>query len=128
MRTSNEQGMRAPAKGSAGNRSTIERLESRRHLDGALGAGVSVVMSGLNNPRGMDFGPQGALYVAEAGRGGGPDAPSVVLRGTTFHYGETGAVSRLWKGEQERVTTGLPSLAQANGSEGAGPSDISFNG
>jgi hypothetical protein len=29
----------------------------------------TVVMSGLDNPRGMAFGPEGALYVAEAGRG-----------------------------------------------------------
>ena len=31
---------------------------------------TSVVMSGLDNPRGLAFGPEGALYVAEAGRGG----------------------------------------------------------
>src|SRR5512138_1235874 len=30
---------------------------------------VTVVMSGLDNPRGLAFGPEGALYVAEAGRG-----------------------------------------------------------
>src|SRR5215472_4543614 len=30
---------------------------------------LTCVMSGLDNPRGMAFGPQGALYVAEAGRG-----------------------------------------------------------
>ena len=29
-----------------------------------------VVMSGLDNPRGLAFGPEGGLYVAEAGRGG----------------------------------------------------------
>ena len=28
---------------------------------------VTVVMSGLDNPRGLAFGPEGALYVAEAG-------------------------------------------------------------
>ena len=30
---------------------------------------VKVVMSGLDNPRGLAFGQQGALYVAKAGRG-----------------------------------------------------------
>lgn len=40
---------------------------------------VSVVMSGLDNPRGLAFGPEGALYVVEAGRGG--NGPSVFLRG-----------------------------------------------
>ena len=36
----------------------------------------TVVMSGLDNPRGLAFAPNGALYVAEAGRGG--DGPCVV--------------------------------------------------
>jgi hypothetical protein len=130
MRSSKKQGQRGRANGSRGNPAGVEALESRRHLDGALAAGVSVVMSGLDNPRGMDFGPQGALYVAEAGRGGGadPNAPSLVLRGTPLYYGATGAVSRLWKGEQERVASGLPSIAQVSGNEAAGPSDISLNG
>jgi hypothetical protein len=125
-----KQSQRVRADRSRGNPAGVESLENRRHLDGAIAADVSVVMSGLDNPRGMDFGPQGALYVAEAGRGGGadPNAPSFVLRGTQLYYGETGAVSRLWKGEQQRVASGLPSIAQLNGNEGAGPSDIAFNG
>jgi glucose/arabinose dehydrogenase len=124
MRASIKQSQPGRANGPRGNPVGVERLEHRRHL----AADVSVVMSGLDNPRGMDFGPQGALYVAEAGRGGGPDAPNFVLRGTPLYYGQTGAVSRLWKGEQQRVASGLPSIAQVNGNEGAGPSDISFNG
>src|SRR4051812_21893012 len=106
-----KQSQRVRADRSRGNPAGVESLENRRHLDGAIAADVSVVMSGLDNPRGMDFGPQGALYVAEAGRGGGadPNAPSFVLRGTQLYYGETGAVSRLWKGEQQRVASGLPS-------------------
>ncbi len=31
---------------------------------------VSVVASGLNNPRGIAIGPDGRIYVAEAGTGG----------------------------------------------------------
>lgn len=31
---------------------------------------LAVVVHGLNNPRGLDFGPSGLLYVAEAGAGG----------------------------------------------------------
>jgi sugar lactone lactonase YvrE len=124
----NKRSQRGLTNDSRGNPVKIEPLECRRHLDGALAADLPVVMSGLDNPRGLDFGPQGALYVAEAGRGGGVGAPNIVLRGTPLYYGATGAVSRLWKGQQERVASGLPSLAHANGNEGGGPQGISFNG
>lgn len=46
---------------------------------------VTVVMSGLDNPRGLAFGPEGALYVVEAGRGG--SGPCQVLRGLLRCYG-----------------------------------------
>jgi sugar lactone lactonase YvrE len=98
----------------------VETLESRRHFD------VTVVMSGLDSPRGLSFGPQGALYVAEAGKGG--DGPMVVRRGETLFYGASGAVSRLWHGKQERVATGLPSLALADGSSATGPHDVALAG
>jgi hypothetical protein len=39
-------------------------------------ATVSVFASGLNNPRGLKFGPDGALYLAEGGVGGSDPAPS----------------------------------------------------
>src|SRR5262245_48292979 len=86
---------------------------------------VTVVMSGLDNPRGLAFGPEGALYVAEAGRGGG--GPCVVLRGATQCYGPSGAITRLWRGIQERIVTGLPSQVDPTG-QALGPHDISFQG
>jgi hypothetical protein len=92
---------------------------------------VTVVMSGLDNPRGLTFGPQGALYVAEAGRGGaGLDNPFCFLGpfGGTRCYGPTGGVSRLWHGIQKRVATGLPSHANPNGARADGPHDISMLG
>jgi hypothetical protein len=98
---------------------------------GALSGGtrvhtaVTVVMSGLDNPRGLAFGPEGALYVAEAGRGG--SGPCQVLMAVLRCYGATGAVSRYWNGTQERVATGLPSYAAGDGSA-TGPHDISFQG
>jgi hypothetical protein len=94
---------------------------------GATGAGAattSVVMSGLDNPRGLAFGPEGALYVAEAGAGG--QGPCITLRGVPQCYGPTGAVSRLWRGEQERVATGLPSYGSPAST--TGPHDVSFLG
>ena len=36
----------------------------------AMSANASVYATGLDNPRGLEFGPDGALYVAEGGQGG----------------------------------------------------------
>src|SRR5215510_3144395 len=87
------------------------------------------VMTGLDNPRGLAWGPEGGLYVAEAGRGGPgacvplPDGPGLRC------YGPTGAVSRLWHGNQTRVATGLPSLGgQLDGGTATGPQHVSFQG
>ena len=88
---------------------------------------VTVVMSGLDNPRGLAFGPEGALYVAEAGRGG--DGPCFFNSASEFRcYGPTGAITRLWHGDQVRVVTGLPSHAPPGGAFAGGVNDISFQG
>lgn len=88
---------------------------------------VTVVMTALDNPRGLAIGPEGALYVAEAGRGG-PGPCGVNSPGETRCYGPSGAVSRLWRGEQERIAEGLPSHALPDGTAASGPNDISFHG
>ena len=91
----------------------------------ASAATVTPVMTGLDNPRGLDFGPDGALYVAESGRGG-PGPPCRVHRGATQCFGATGAISRLQGGVQEKWVTGLPSFAFAGGVDAAGPQDVAF--
>jgi len=91
---------------------------------------VTVVMRGLENPRGLAIGPEGALYVAEAGKGG-PEGPGncQIIRGLNRCYGPTGALTRVWRGKQERVATRLPSYADLTANpEVAGPNDVSFLG
>jgi sugar lactone lactonase YvrE len=79
---------------------------------------VSVVAQGLDNPRGLAFGPQGELYVAEAGRGGSAPCVKDPSGDGSSCYGATGAITRIQQGKQTRIATGLPSLA---GKEGGGP-------
>lgn len=91
------------------------------------GASADTIATGLDNPRGLAFAPNGALYVAEAGRGG--DGPCFTgPEGEEVCFGTSGAVTRVWRGGQERVVTGLPSIAERDGSVAIGPSDVSFRG
>jgi hypothetical protein len=98
---------------------------------GAASAAVTPVMTNLDNPRGLAFGKDGALYVAEAGRGGA--GPCQVLRpsdtgGVPSCYGPTGRISRYKKGHQDAVVTGLPSYATAGGNNATGPHDLAVHG
>src|SRR3954464_8199099 len=63
---------------------------------------VTVVARGLDNPRGIAFGPEGALYVAEAGGGGSGPCTPFELGGEPVCFGPTGAVTRVSHGRQER--------------------------
>jgi len=89
--------------------------------------GTAVVASGLNNPRGLTFSPNGGLYVAEAGTGGsgpcfaGPEGQAC--------FGHSGSVTRIDGAGQRRVLTGLPSYGeQGTGNSAIGPSDVAFQG
>ena len=89
---------------------------------------TTIIADGLHNPRGLNFGPDGGLYVAEAGTGGpGPcaDGPE-----GWRCYGPSGSISRidLRDGTVTRVVTGLISLADGDGNFATGIHDISYNG
>lgn len=92
-------------------------------------AGAEVVADGLDNPRGLTIGPDGALWVAEAGGIGGPDAGPCLTgpEGNDVCYNTTGAVTRVLDGQQERVATGIRSIGDAaNGMNATGPHDLAF--
>ena len=91
---------------------------------------ATVVMCGLDNPRGLAF-SESALYVAEAGRGGlGLETPDCYMgqNSNTINRcsAPNGAISRLWKGIQQQVVTGLPSDANRLGRLAIGPHDIAL--
>lgn len=99
-----------------------------------LGATITTVATGLHNPRGLNFAPDGSLYVAEAGGDGTASQTQcgVMGDGSTKCFATTGSVTRidLGTGEATRVLSNLPSLISANGvGNGAtGVHDISFQG
>jgi len=73
---------------------------------------VTIVAEGLESPRGMAFGPDGSLYVVEAGTAGDecvevPEPPA--FGDPILCFGATGAIVRIAEGTQEWIVTGLPS-------------------
>jgi hypothetical protein len=88
---------------------------------------IEVLASNLDSPRKLSFGPDGALYVTEAGRGGTGASIPAPQPGAFLSYGATGAITRIQNGDVERVVTGLPSLALPDGSDAVGVNDIEFD-
>lgn len=99
-------------------------------------AKVSVFASGFNNPRGLTFGPDGSLYVAEGGIGGtettGDQCTQVVPPIGPYTGSTTGAriLKINWAGEVSTVADSLPS-SQTDPSQGSlvsGVADVAFLG
>lgn len=87
---------------------------------------LSVVATGLNNPRHLSF-SQGALYVAEAGTGG--KGPCATGEEGVACVGRTGDIARISAGGHvTRLMRGLSSVAGAGGAAAAGPADVAIVG
>lgn len=95
-----------------------------------------VFARGLDNPRGLHFGPDGALYVAEGGRGGTKlttrqDCEQVPEPSGPYRGGMTGRISKIdANGKRTTVIDGLPSTQTAPQSGGSvsGVADVAFLG
>jgi hypothetical protein len=108
-------------------KSPAAAMAAAAHGASGGGGGLKVVADGLDNPRGIGFGPDGALYVAESGSGGaGPCVQGP--EGGEACFGRSGAVTRITKRSQHRVLSGLPSLAEEGGVAATGPVDLGFSG
>ena len=102
---------------------------------GKAGPTVTTYATGLTNPRGLTFGPDGHLYVAEAGVGGGqvpadidPNCPVDVNIFSPYTAGYSGRVLRvLADGTTEIVADGLPSATDKTFTA-FGPTDVAFIG
>jgi hypothetical protein len=71
---------------------------------------VTTFATGLDNPHGMKFGPDGMLYVAEAGRGGPTPPPTDCTGPFQYYSGFTSRISRFdAAGNRTTVSDGLPS-------------------
>jgi hypothetical protein len=108
------------------NNADIENGQVLRYrVDPATGqaTSVEVVADGLNNPRGMAFGPDGELYVNEQGLGTPGDSPEAATAPTVPFIpglvnergGFTASITRVdtdGSGDGERIFTGIPSIRE----------------
>jgi hypothetical protein len=100
----------------------------------AFSSNVTVFASGLNNPRGLTFGPDGNLYVAEGGLGGSAtttpaQCEQVPAPVGPYSGGFTSRISRIDSaGNRTTVVDGLPSSQTSPllGSLVSGVADVKF--
>jgi hypothetical protein len=94
----------------------------------AGGPAVEVIATGLNSPRHLEFGADGDLFVAEAGKGG--SGPCFIGGEGPACMGNSGSVTKIDKrGRQSRIATGLASYANTPNNDAAiGPHGIEVVG
>jgi sugar lactone lactonase YvrE len=122
------------APGEDGSADAALTSDSRAH-SGPPAAKVTVFASGLNNPRGLKFGPDGALYVAEGGVGGTDPAPATqdcTVPPPLGPYTGSAVGSRISRidhhGRRTTAVDGLPSsqTSDMTGDLVSGVADIAF--
>src|SRR4051812_47718417 len=89
----------------------------------ANSASVRVFARNLNNPRGLKFGPDGKLYVAEGGKGGTDSTVGICQQaaGVGPYHGSPrgGRISKIGPdGSRTTITSDLPS-SQTNAGSGS---------
>ena len=111
------------------------RTESLKEKPGNI-ATVSIIATGLNNPRGLEFGPDGNLYVAEGGLGGTNSTEGLCTQ-VVFPVGPYlgsptgGGISKISPTYTRTIVTDQLPSSNANeiiGGDVEGVSDIAFIG
>ena len=92
--------------------------------ESADGSGITTIASGLTNPRGFDWGPDGSLYLAQAGWGG--DNEVRIVEGFSVTNGLTSSVATVADGCATPVAFGLPSTLWVEAGWTWGVMDVAF--
>jgi hypothetical protein len=133
-------GLAASGQASTGARHARAHGQALGHVKQHARASVSVFATGFNNPRGLKFGPDGNLYVAEGGLGGSDSTvgqcdqvvpPVGPYTGSTNDPLRGGRISRVSRtGAVTTVVRGLPSsqTSAATGGLVSGVGDVAFVG
>lgn len=112
----------------------LSQYSASRVMADGLSANAAVFATGLDGPRGLTFGPDGSLYVAEAGRGG---TTSTVGRCDQvpnpvgpYTSGMTARISKIdTNGNRTTVVDGLPSgISPLPTGDTLGAEDVAFMG
>ena len=93
--------------------------------DSTDGSGITTIASGLANPRGFDWAPDGTLYVAQAGWGG--DNEVRLVEGFSVDNGLTASVATVTDGCATPMAIGLPSTHWVDAGWTWGAMDVTFH-
>ncbi|MCC5625102.1 ScyD/ScyE family protein [Nostoc sp. CHAB 5715] len=99
-------------------------------LKAVQAASFTVIANGFDNPRGITYGPDGNLYVGEAGRGGsGACWPAPFTSFEPVCAGKTGAIVKITPDSlrQNLISNFQSSAPQPSQNQATGPEDLKFD-